>query len=118
MRKSTPGVAYEKVSARLYYAPRYYGRDASALYGEINAAHKIADRLLLLAHAGAFRSKDLDVYGNVPEYVFDARLGLGVDFDRFNVQLSWVGISAANAGYPVSGVRSRNGPVLSISWLF
>jgi uncharacterized protein (TIGR02001 family) len=111
------GFTYEGLSGRLYYAPRYYGQDESAVYGEINGAQRLADRIRLLAHVGVFRNRGSSVYG-VPDHVVDAKLGLGFDFDRFNVELSWVGISSSYAGYTISGVRSRNGPVLAISWLF
>jgi hypothetical protein len=50
--------------------------------------------------------------------VFDARLGVGVDFDQFSVQLNWVGSSSANTAYPVTGTRGRNGVVLSLSRSF
>jgi uncharacterized protein (TIGR02001 family) len=111
------GAAYESVSGRLYYAPRYYGQDTSAIYGEINGATPLADRVRLLAHVGVFRNSGSNPYG-LPGRVFDAKLGLGFDFDRFNIELSWVGISSSYAEYPISGVRSRNGPVLTVSWLF
>jgi uncharacterized protein (TIGR02001 family) len=112
------GAAYEKVSARLYYSPRYYGRAADAIYGELDAAHRLFDRVQLVAHVGAFWTNGRNFYGTVPDPVFDGRLGLVLEFDRFNVQLSLVGISSASTGYSVSGVRSRNGPVLSVSRLF
>jgi hypothetical protein len=50
--------------------------------------------------------------------VFDARAGVGVDIDPFNVQVSWVGISRAYAAYPITGTTSRNGVVVTLSWLF
>jgi uncharacterized protein (TIGR02001 family) len=112
------GAAYQKVSARLYYSPRYYGRASDSIYAEFNAAHRLFDRVQLVAHVGAFWTNGRTIYGTASDPVFDGRLGLVFEFDRFNVQLSLVGISLASTGYSISGVRSRNGPVLSVSWLF
>lgn len=112
------GVAAGNVSARLYYSSRYFGHDSAAVYGEVNAAEPLLDRVRLLAHAGVIRINNAAVYYAQPARVFDARIGIAVDFDPFSVQLSWVGISSANAGYGVTQARSRNGPVLTLLWPF
>jgi hypothetical protein len=109
------GIAYENLSARLYYAPRYFVPDSDAIYGEVNGAQPLLDRVRLLAHAGVLRASSESVYtGRTVHQVFDARLGVGVDFDRFSVQVNWVGSSSANEAYPVTGTRGRNAVVLSL----
>lgn len=112
------GVTYDRVSARVHYSPNYYGRGADAVYGEIDAAYRLREHVQLSAHAGALWTNARDVYGGTLDPVFDARVGFVFDFERFNVQVSWVGISQASLGYGITGVRSRNGPVASVSWLF
>ena len=113
------GIAYENLSGRLYYAPRYFVHDSDAIYGEVNGAQPLLDRVRLLAHAGVLRKSTENFYtGRSVHRVFDARLGVGVDFDQFSVQLNWVGSSFANAAYPVTGTRGRNGAVLSLSRSF
>jgi uncharacterized protein (TIGR02001 family) len=112
------GAAYENVSGRLYYSPDYYGQGADAVYGEINAAYRILDRARIVGHFGVLWTNARNIYGYVVDPVLDGRLGVVFDFERFNVELSWVGISAASTGYGLTGVRSRNGPVASVSWLF
>jgi uncharacterized protein (TIGR02001 family) len=113
------GVAFENVSARVYFAPRYFGQDANVIYGELNGAQPLHDRVRLLAHVGILRSNGGNpYYGGSDRLVFDARVGVGIDLDPFHVQVSWVGISAANAAYPITGVKSRNGPVLTLLWSF
>ena len=112
------GGTYDKVGARLHYSPDYYGSGADSVYAELDASHRLRDHVQVVAHAGALWTNARDIYGNAYNTVFDARVGLVFDFERFNVQLSWVGISDASAGYGLTGVRSRNGPVLSVSWLF
>jgi uncharacterized protein (TIGR02001 family) len=112
------GAAYEKISARLHYSPNYYGRGSDAVYGEIDAAHRLLEHMQLVAHVGVLWTNARNIYGEAVDSIVDGRVGAAFDFDRFNVQLSWVGISDANAGYGLTRVRSGNGPVLSVSWLF
>jgi uncharacterized protein (TIGR02001 family) len=113
------GIAYENLSGRLYYAPRYFVHDSDAIYGEVNGARPLFDRVRLLAHAGVLRNSSENLYtGRSVHHVFDARLGVGVDFDQFSVQLNWVGSSSANTAYPVTDTRRRNGAVLSLSQSF
>jgi len=67
---------------------------------------------------GALWTDARNVYDDAIDVVYDGRVGLLFDFDRFNIQVSWVGLSDASLGYGLTGVRSRNGPVVSVSWLF
>jgi uncharacterized protein (TIGR02001 family) len=109
------GIAYENLSARLYYAPRYFVHDSDAIYGEVNGVQPLLDRVRLLAHAGVLRNSSENAYtGRDVHHVLDARIGVGVDFDQFSVQLNWVGSRSANAAYPVAGTRRQNGAVLSL----
>jgi uncharacterized protein (TIGR02001 family) len=113
------GIASENLSGRVYYSPRYFGQVSDAIYGEVNAVQPLFDRVRLLAHAGALRNKSESIYTvQAAHPVFDARVGVGIDFDQFNVQVSWVGISAANAAYPLTGTKSRNGVLVSLFRLF
>ena len=67
-------------SGRLYYAPRYFGRDYNAVYGEINAAQPLSDRFRIIAHGGVLWSKSGNPYDESDDRAtFDARIGLGVD---------------------------------------
>jgi uncharacterized protein (TIGR02001 family) len=113
------GVASDNLSARLYYAPRYFGQDSEVIYGEVNAAQPLLDNVRLVAHGGALLNSIQGGYAQRPEHrVFDASVGVAVDFDHFNVQLSWVGISSASTPYPVTTSRSKNGVVLILSRSF
>src|SRR5207249_9512982 len=92
------GVAFENVSARVSYAPRYLGRDSGAVYGEVNGVQPIFDRIRLFAHVGMLRTSGDDLYSGWTDYrIFDARAGIGFDAEPFHIQVGWVGISAANA---------------------
>jgi uncharacterized protein (TIGR02001 family) len=109
------GVALENLSARLYYAPRYFAQKSDTLYGEVNVSQPLFDRVRLLAHAGALRARNERAYiGRGDNPVFDARVGVGIDFDQFSIQVSWVGISSSSTPYPVTGMSGRNGAVASL----
>ena len=112
------GVASENLSGRLYYSSHYFGQNAGAIYAEANGTHSLLDRVRLLAHLGILRSTGGTNNYGWPEHLFDGRVGLAADLDRFNVQLSWVATSSTTAAYATTGVRSRNGPLLTFSLLF
>jgi hypothetical protein len=113
------GIASENVSARLYYAPRYFGQDSNVIYSEVNASQQLLDRIRLLAHGGVLRNNGEGAYGLRPDRrVFDASVGVALDFDQISVQVSWVGISSVNAPYPATALRSKNSAVLILSRSF
>ncbi len=108
------GVAFENVSARLYYSKRYFGQDSGALYGEVNAAAPLLERVRLLAHLGVLRNDRVNPYSGQREHLVDGRLGIGIDLAPYSIQLSWVGISSANAAYGLTANQKRSGPVLTL----
>ena len=113
------GVAFEDVSARLYYAPRYFGLDSGVIYGEINASYRILERVRLFAHGGALHNNSENSYNRRPDHrVFDGSVGVALDLDPFSAQLAWVGISSLNTLYPVSATGRRNSVVLILSRSF
>jgi uncharacterized protein (TIGR02001 family) len=112
------GVASEGLSGRLYYSPHYFGQNSGAIYVEANATRAMLDRVRLVAHAGALWSTGGSNNYGWPDHLVDGRVGVAVDVDRFNVQLSWVATSSTAAAYGTTGVRNRNGPVLTLSLLF
>jgi uncharacterized protein (TIGR02001 family) len=112
------GVASENISGRLYYSSRYFGENQATLYGEINGVQLLFDRVRLLAHFGILHSTGGTLYYHGPDHLLDGRVGIGIELDQCNVQLSWVGTNASSATYGIIGVRSRNGPVLTLSHSF
>lgn len=112
------GATYEAVNARVHYSPDYYGRGADSFYGEVNATHRLFEHVQVVAHVGALWTNARNIYGDAIATVYDGRVGVVLDYESFTLQVSWVGISDAYTGYGLAGVRSRNGPVVSLSWLF
>jgi uncharacterized protein (TIGR02001 family) len=113
------GIAAEPLSARLYYAPRYFGRDSGAWYAELNAAQQLADRVRLLAHVGVLINPGGDsTYGSAERHVVDGRAGIAIALGPFTFQLSWVGVSSTHAGYPTAQGERRNTAVATLSRTF
>jgi len=117
------GASAENVSGRIHYSPRYFGTSSNAVYGEINAAHPLIDALRLSAHAGFSRYRYDYAYGALygvtpTKNIFDARIGVRADIDRFQLEVAWVGISDHSAGYFITGRTTPNGLVASVSLAF
>ena len=118
------GMAKENIGARIYFAPRYYGQPAQALYVEINGAQPLVDSVRLLLHVGWLSTRSTYPHGpQVEQHVVDGRIGLGVDYDLFHIELAWVGLnsgaanSIANVDYRIGG-SSPNTVVLTLSRQF
>lgn len=81
-REIYAGLAADRVSARLYFAPFYYGYGGHVAYGEVNGFYPLRERIKLVAHIGALR-------GPAAKRV-DLRLAIGYDAGDCNVQLAWL----------------------------
>lgn len=82
------GGAWERLSARLYYAPDYLGRAARTTYGELNAYYPLQERVSLIAHAGWMRTLSGRQYPGIPAHTrFDARAGVSVRLGDWSAQL-------------------------------
>ena len=118
------GAATDSVNARLYYSPRYFGESSNAVYAEVNATRPILDRVRLFVHAGYLNYRYESPYGLVPprgevtQRVFDGRAGIRIDFDPFQLEIAWVGVSNHIAAYLITGATSPNGVVASLSLAF
>src|SRR5262249_39183515 len=106
------GFAFQNVNGRLYYSPRYFGRDAAA-YAEVNVAHAVLEHVRLLAHAGVLGGP-VTKRGNSSGPVLDAAAGVALDWERFILQLSWAGLSRRGGAYAVAGAERRSGFVVSL----
>lgn len=114
------GLTSSHLSARLYYAPRYFGVSTPVLYGEIDGAYPVSGKVRLLGHAGWLRRGDA---GEFDEYLerhrFDARIGIGVASAGFDLHLAWVFTEGQSGRAPIYGACDdcidRSGWVLSVS---
>ena len=76
------------------------------------------DRVHLLAHFGILHSTNGPLYYHGSNHLLDGRVGVGIDLDQFNVELSWVWINSPDASNGIVGVSSHSGPVLTLSHSF
>src|SRR5205823_3554882 len=111
------GFASGNVSGRLHYAPRYFGIGGKSVYGELNVAQPVSERVRAIAHIGVLSSRSRNFYEG-SSAVFDGRIAVGIDLDPFNVELSWVTVSGAGAAYAFTGEGRRNGVVLTLMRTF
>lgn len=113
------GLASEHFNTRLYYAPRYFGEDDDVVYAEWNGTRRISERLRLLGHLGWLHrsdERDSEVVYASEESRLDARIGLGIALEPFDLQIAWVMTDDESEGlYPVYGDIDRDGWVLSVS---
>jgi uncharacterized protein (TIGR02001 family) len=113
------GVVAERVSARLYYAPRYFDDDAPVLYAELNGSWPMGTRARLIGHLGGLRRNGSGKSPYEPEpdrERIDARVGVGVALGRFDLQLAWVMNDGQGAYYSYySGHSDDQGWVLSVA---
>jgi uncharacterized protein (TIGR02001 family) len=86
------GLARERISARLYYSPAYYGQ-GKTVYAELNAAWPLQGRLTLSGHVGLLHP--FGDGGIEARHRIDARLALGVDIGRLNLQIAVVAATPA-----------------------
>lgn len=113
------GAATDNLSARVYYSPKYFGLQSNATYTEINASLPVIDHVRFHAHIGLLRASYPVIYGQPSEqHVVDGRIGLGIDVDLFHLELAWVGTNAAYSAYQITGSKSPNTVVLSLTRSF
>jgi len=95
------GLTTDRLSGRLYYAPRYFGEDTPVVYAELNLAQPLSEHVRLLAHLGGLRrgtSEETD--RGLERYRLDARLGLGTTLHDFDLQLVWIHSEGETGHYP------------------
>jgi uncharacterized protein (TIGR02001 family) len=77
------GLAGEKISARLHYAPDYLGFGERTLYAELNGGAQITERIHYFWHGGYLHS-----FADARRSRAEARLGLGTSLQGWQANLS------------------------------
>jgi uncharacterized protein (TIGR02001 family) len=88
------GLARDGLNARLYYSPAYYGQ-GKTLYAELNGAMPLQGKLTLSGHLGLLHP--FGDGGDQARHRIDARVALGMDVGRLNLQIAVV--AAAPGGH-------------------
>ena len=108
------GLVYRDSSARVYYAPDYFGQSIAAVYAELNQSLPLTSQARLLAHVGWLHTGP-GPYGIASATRTDVLLGGSVDVQAFEMQLTWQ--HAAARPYPYANER-RNAWVFVVSRAF
>ena len=110
------GMASERVNARLYYAPNYFGERKGTLYGEINGSYPLTGPLRLLAHAGLLQSiAGQAASALAPQSRRDLRIGLSFDRADWQLQLAWLSTRETRLIQPYDTLRAASLRVLFLS---
>jgi uncharacterized protein (TIGR02001 family) len=120
------GVTWTVLTARVHYAPRYFGIPGDSWYVELDAVQPLSDRLTLAAHAGRLftgRSSgayypSVGMYSPSGADPVDVRIALAADIGGFNVQLGWVASTHPEAAYPFYENARKRTVVVSASHAF
>jgi len=80
------GLASERLSARISYAPDYLGMNMRTLYAELNGSQRLCDELSLFGHVGFLGSLS---GGDGTIRRSNARIGLGTRLRGWDLQLAW-----------------------------
>lgn len=110
------GLLADRWSARVYYAPNYFGRQVHTAYAELNAHTLLNPNLRLFGHIGALAPLAHNDTGSAKTR-FDLRIGAALALREVDLQLAWV---AATRGGPYPAVYGgrRTGLVASASVSF
>ena len=115
------GLATERISGRLYYAPRYFSEDDAVAYAELDADKPLDERWRLFGHLGLLRRLrhgEAEAGEGAQRTRIDARVGIGAAFGKFDLQLARVASDGSRgrfSGYPVGAAADTGAWVLSLS---
>jgi len=115
------GLASDRLSARVYYASRYFSGNAAAFYTELNGTHPLDDRVRLQGHIGWLQrsGRRADAECGAERRRVDARAGVGVRLGAgFDLQLARVASTGGDgcySGYPASRDAADGRWILSVS---
>ncbi|MDB5963385.1 MAG: hypothetical protein JWP59_4679 [Massilia sp.] len=96
------GLTHQRISARLFYSPAYYG-DERSLYLDLNGAYPLNDQLSVALHGGW-----LHLFGESGRNL-DVRLALAYDMGDYSLKAGW---QLKGHGYLHGSSRAR---ALSVS---
>jgi uncharacterized protein (TIGR02001 family) len=115
------GLASDRLSGRLYYAPHYFNEDAAAFYAELNGTHALDERFRLQGHVGWLQRSGhgAEADCDAERRRVDARAGIGARLGQgFDLQLARVaskGSGGCYSGYPASRDADDGKWILSVS---
>lgn len=79
------GLITQAFTARVYYAPHYYGSRTRTVYGEVDTAKRLSSNWRAFLHAGVLTPLN----GVHPRERYDVRAGLAVSLSHYELQAAW-----------------------------
>jgi uncharacterized protein (TIGR02001 family) len=110
------GLLADSWSARLYFAPDYFGRRVRAAYAEVDAHVLLNADARVFGHAGALAPLG-GGSGDAGRARFDLRLGAGLALGAWDLQLAWV-IATGGGPYPAVYGGRRDAVTAGVSYSF
>ena len=110
------GVLAERWSARIHFAPDYFGRRVSTAYGEFDIHTLLDENFRLFGHAGAILRTG-GSGGGASRTRADVRLGAGWSGHGLDVQIAWLAASRGGP-YPAVYDKRRGAWVAGASYSF
>lgn len=90
-REFFTGLAWERMSARIYYSPYFYGVGGRSLYGEVNGSVPLGELSAVTLHAGRMhvRAGEYAYYYRAPAQVrTDVHLGLTKSVESWTMHIA------------------------------
>jgi uncharacterized protein (TIGR02001 family) len=116
------GLSGERVNARLYYSPRYFGVGGRSVYAELGATYPLGGRIDFVGHAGYLHPFEREQRGLYPQYTqaarADLRLGVSGTYEAWSAQLAWVATRQNTALYAGGATEAARALVLSTTRSF
>ncbi len=91
------GLITRAFTARVYYAPHYYGSRLRTLYSELGTSRRLTPNWRTFVHAGMLTPLD----GVNRRERYDVRAGLAVTVSHYEIEAAW------SKAFPVPGYISR-----------
>ncbi len=113
------GLAMQRLGARLYYSPRYFGVGGRSLYAEVNASVALASQVDLVGRIGYLRSEVRSGYlqYSQPSHA-DGRIGINYASGAWSGQLAWVATARDATLYQGGRPLHARALVLSSQYMF
>ena len=112
------GIASDALSARIHFAPDYFGQGKQTIYAELNGSLALAGPFRLVGHVGGLHSDHGGVEDGASHNQYDARVGVAINLDRTRIELTAVRANVDSAIYPVNAGQRRSALVLGASYSF
>jgi uncharacterized protein (TIGR02001 family) len=98
------GITAQQFSARLYYAPNYFGEGVRTLYAEANGSARLTDKIRLIGHAGVLQPLSVaDGQSSRERAHVDLLAGIEFQLKPLRLQLGRVANDGTSRVYPIGG---------------